>query len=194
MSVVSYVSQFAPSLVAAKVSALAHRAMHRILRIPFNSVSRNLCHSLFAAAVEPFPFLGTMLPISCVLLFWEGLLLVLTVQGVWDGERSSYSWEILVVFLVFASGCYSFSSHSVVHVWCQSSSRFFGVSQACVGDADCSWLLEYRAVNIPSWFKSFGSVVLHVVKKDHIAKDLSATSNRKALIFMHFHWISMHVW
>ena len=46
VSVISYVAQFAAPSLECKVAALDHWAVHKILRIPQNSMSRKLCHSL----------------------------------------------------------------------------------------------------------------------------------------------------
>ena len=57
--VLSYVSQFAPPPFSANVCALAHGAIHKIIRIPPNSMSRVLSHSMsFCSAVQPIPVLA----------------------------------------------------------------------------------------------------------------------------------------
>ena len=54
--VVSYVSQLAAPPRSANVPALAQWGVHKILRMPFNSMSRKLCHSVsFCSAVDPVP-------------------------------------------------------------------------------------------------------------------------------------------
>ena len=58
---------------------------------------------------------------------------------------------------------------------------FVSLRNSCIGNPDCSWLLEYPVVNFPRQFKSFQSAVLHVLKRNHIAEDLSATLHRKVL-------------
>ena len=50
----SYVSQFSPPPLSADVPALAHGAIHKIIRIPPKSLPRVLCHSMsFCSAVDP---------------------------------------------------------------------------------------------------------------------------------------------
>ena len=55
-SVFSYVAQFAPPPDCIKLPNLAHWAIHRILRMPPNSMSRKLSHSIgFFTAIDPIP-------------------------------------------------------------------------------------------------------------------------------------------
>ena len=54
--VLSYVAQFAIPPEIYKIQSLAHRAVHSILRIPPNSMSRKLTNSIgFCSGIDPYP-------------------------------------------------------------------------------------------------------------------------------------------
>ena len=57
-TVSSYVSQFAEPPEEYKLVALAHKAIHSILRLPPNSFSRKLSNSVaFCSGINPLPIL-----------------------------------------------------------------------------------------------------------------------------------------
>ena len=54
--VLSYVSQLASPPTRTNIAGLGQWAVHRILRLPANSLSRDLCHSVsVCSAVDPIP-------------------------------------------------------------------------------------------------------------------------------------------
>ena len=53
--------------------------------------------------------------------------------------------------------------------------------RSCIGDLDCSWLLEYPVVNSDRKFKSFRSAVSDILVRNHFTNDLSATLHKKVL-------------
>ena len=56
LTVLSYVAQFTPPPAEHKVPGLAHWGIHSILRIPPNSLSRQLCYSMgVCSIVQPVP-------------------------------------------------------------------------------------------------------------------------------------------
>ena len=102
VSVLSYVSQFSPPPQQAGLPALDQWAVHKILRMPPNSLSRDLAHSLGVfTQVEPIALESYCAACLCRFASSERVYLHRLANEIKD--RVSYSMNI-IVYYVFV-GC-----------------------------------------------------------------------------------------
>jgi len=195
ISVLSYVAQFAVPPEDVNMSGLAHWAIHRILRMPPNSMSRKLCHSLgFCTVIEPIPLASYCAAIlfrfahsekeyllnlqkDAVALVGDSLALGRTnAHGIPEGGLACP--PILCALL------------DAIHL----DGPLKQVRSICASNPAHNWILSFPERPLPSNSRGLQSAVLDIFKVKDRVSDFTKEMSHKATVTLGHDWAaSIHL-
>ena len=197
--VLSFVSQFSNPPVSADLPKLDQWSVHKLLRIPSNCMSRNLCHSVsFCSEVDPVPLVP-----SCsanlirfanserdYLLGLHSFIMALHINGDLCEPRSDISAlgsistpSSSVNMFDIPSGGFSDTPLLVnllhaIHL----SGPFSQFRKKCSVDPNRQWICDFPASPFPTKFKSIQSAALNALSHDVIVHDMYKELHKKIKI------------
>jgi hypothetical protein len=197
VTVLSYVAQFSPPPVEAKLECLFHWAVHKILRMPANCMARELSYAIsFCSAINPLPLKSYCL--ACLYRFADSEREYLFLLR--DQIRALVGDEIPVSLtnsLHIPDGGMSdppllnsmTDALNLVGPW--EAARV--VSQR---NQEHAWLLEYPASEFPaSKYKGIQTAVLSIISETERSSDVAASVAAKTCVTFghltfHRNWFS----
>jgi len=183
VNVLSYVSQFSCPPESAALPALAQWGLHKILRMPPNSMSRQLCHSVsFCAVVDPIPLNAYCKANLFRFAHSERDYLLQLQAEISEIAKDDLPFTQMCKYCLPEGGLGSPPILEELIDAIHLEGNFKSIRKSCLQVPSFSWILNYPASTFPSKYKSLQSAALAVLSFEEKCGDLSIELYKKARV------------
>jgi len=183
--VLSYVSQFAVPPDSYQIQSLAHRSLHSILRMPPNSLSRNLINSVgFCTGINPLPIRSYCASVRYRFAVSEAAYLEQLRTDIFDFLGDQATLDSLCFILPHGgikSPCILQSLHDALAF----RGPLDGICDIAIKVPEHQWIITYPISPMPSCHKGIQTAILKILSLDETcSSDLSvAIINKMRVTF-----------